>query len=277
MEANPNINVSYGSEFSPVYPFIEELSSLRKVLFVTTSTRSDFVSGKGEKPKSTQLAYHLAKMLERKGTTEVKVIEAPSLKIYDCLGCVSELNGNMCGVKEASVESKEKNPTGNLRCWASHDYEDDELWKIVTPLYESEAVVFFSSQRWGNANAIYQRIIERLDWIENMHSCFGEPSTITGKKAGFVLLGQNWHVKETLDVQKKVLDFYGFETPTNLFMGWQFTRDENDESRGSYEIAPQTFDSSWNMQLYIPQIKESRETPSYKISVKSFSEFLKFI
>jgi hypothetical protein len=149
MEANPNINVSYGSEFSPVYPFIEELSSLRKVLFVTTSTRSEFVSGKGEKPKSTQLAYHLAKMLERKGTTEVKVIEAPSLKIYDCLGCVSELNGNMCGVKEASVESKEKNPTGNLRCWASHDYEDDELWKIVTPSIRIRSCCFFLVTKMG--------------------------------------------------------------------------------------------------------------------------------
>lgn len=275
MEINPNILVSYGSESSPIEPFIEELSSVGKVLFVTTSTRSDFVSEKGEKAKSTQLAYHLADILKRKGTTKVEVVDAPSLKIYDCLGCVSELNGNMCGVKEAAVKDKSKNPTGNLRCWASHDYEDDELWKIVNPLYEADVVVFFSSQRWGNANAIYQRIIERLDWIENMHSTLGEPSTTSGKKAGFVLIGQNWRVKETLDVQKQVLDFYGFETPTNLFMGWQFTRDSNDESTTSYQAAPQTFDFSWNMELYIPQLKESRQTPSFKISVKNFSDFLK--
>lgn len=269
------VNISYGSELSPVNPFIEELSSMRKVLFITTSTRSDFVSEKGEKPKSTQLAEHLADILNRKGTTKVEIINAPSLKIHDCLGCVSELNGNMCGVEAARVKDTEKNPTGNLRCWASHDYEDDELWKIVNPLYESDAVVFFSSQRWGSANAIYQRIIERLDWIENMHSTLGEPSTISGKKAGFVLIGQNWRVKETLEVQKQVLDFYGFDTPSNLFLGWQFTRDSNDESEGSYKAAPQAFDASLNVELYIPQIKESRETPSYKISVKNFSEFLR--
>jgi len=269
------LQVGYGPEVINLYPFINTLSKLRKVLFVTTSNRSPFVAKQGEKAKSTQLAEHLAGIIARKGA-EVEVIDASALNIYNCLGCVSELHGNMCGSKASSVKDKEKNPTGNLRCWASHDFEDDELWKIVNPLYKSDAVIFFSSQRWGTANAIYQKLIERLDWIENMHYSMGEESTISGKKAGFVLIGQNWRVEESVNMQREVLEFYGFDTPPELFMGWQFTRDILDESEESYKEAPYTFEQSWSLQLYIPEIKHgeepAKEPKSFK--VKGFGDFL---
>jgi multimeric flavodoxin WrbA len=269
------LQVGYGPEVINLYPFVNELSKLRKVLFITTSNRSPFVAKQGEKAKSTQLAEHLAGIITRKGA-EVEVIDASALNIHNCLGCVSELHGNMCGSKPSSVKDKEKNPTGNLRCWASHDFEDDELWKIVNPLYESDAVVFFSSQRWGTANAIYQKLIERLDWIENMHYSMGEPSTVEGKKAGFVLLGQNWRVQESVNMQREVLEYYGFDTPPELFMGWQFTRDVQDESEESYKEAPYTFEQSWSLQLYIPDIKHGEESPQEPKSfkVKGFGDFL---
>jgi multimeric flavodoxin WrbA len=269
---NPEIQVAYGPEVVNTFPFLNELSTLKKVLFVTTSNRSPYVEKQGEVAKSSQLARHFKDQLEQRGV-EVEIIDAAKLTIHNCLGCVSELHGNQCGAKASKVKNKEKNPTGNLRCWASHDFEDDELWKIVNPLYESDAVIFFSSQRWGTANAIYQKLIERLDWIENMHSNMGEPSTIKGKKAGFVLIGQNWRVKDAVDMQREVLEFYGFETPAELFMGWQFTRDIQDESEASYKEAPERFEQSWNMHLYIPQLKENRNYPE-RFQIKNFGDFL---
>jgi multimeric flavodoxin WrbA len=264
--------VVYGPETVNTFPFLSELSTLKKVLFVTTSNRSPYVEKQGEVAKSSQLARHFKEQLEQKGV-DVEIIDAAKLNIHNCLGCVSELHGNQCGAKASKVKDKQKNPTGNLRCWASHDFEDDELWKIVNPLYESDAVVFFSSQRWGTANAIYQKLIERLDWIENIHSNMDEPSTIKGKKAGFVLIGQNWRVKEAVDMQREVLEFYGFETPPQLFMGWQFTRDVFDETKASYQEAPERFEQSWNMHLYIPQLKEGKIFPE-TFQIKNFGDFL---
>jgi len=263
------LQVKYGPETVDLYKFLDCLSGCKKVLFITTSTRSDFVSSKGESPKSSQLAFHIQKLLSRK-SIDVQILNGSKLKIYNCLGCVSELLGNQCGVKKSKVKDKTKNPTGNLRCWASHDYKDDELWKLVNPLFESDAVIFFGSQRWGSVNAIYQKIIERLDWIENMHTALGEPSTIKGKKAGLVLIGHNWAVSDSLKLQQKVLDSFGFETPSDLFIGWQFTRDENDENLKSYVQDPNTFQSSWNMELKFPNLNES----SSNQQIRNLGDFL---
>ena len=263
------LQVKYGPETVELFRFLDSLSGCKKVLFVTTSTRSDFVASKGESPKSSQLAFHLQKILQKK-EIQVEIIDCSKLKIYNCLGCTSELMGNQCGVKKSKVKDKTKNPTGNLRCWASHDYEDDELWKLVNPLYESDAIVFFGSQRWGNVNAIYQKIIERLNWIENMHTALGEPSTIKKKKAGLVLLGQNWSVAESVQFQQRVLNFFGFETPSELFIGWQFTRDSKDENLKSYEQAPVTFEKSWNMDLKFPNLNESVSNSS----IRNLGDFL---
>ena len=193
------------------------------------------------------------------------------------MGCVSEIHGNHCGVKEAAVKDKEKNPTGNLRCWASHDFEDDELYKIVNSLYDSQAIIFFGSQRWGSVNAIYQRLIERLDWIENMHTTLGEKNTVEGIQAGLIVIGQNWKVEESLDTQKKVLEFFGFDVPEELFIGWQYTRDANDESPESYKNAPDTFEISWNMPLYHWEKEEGTELSVEKNESETFKTFNEFI
>ena len=270
------MEIKYGPEIEDIGRFLDKLTPHKKVTFVTTSTRSPYVEKNGEIPKSNQLAMHLAEKLRSRGP-KVEVINAAKLKIYDCMGCVSEIHGNHCGVKEAAVKDKEKNPTGNLRCWASHDFDDDELYKIVNSLYDSQAIIFFGSQRWGSVNAIYQRLIERLDWIENMHSTLGEKSTVEGIQAGLIVIGQNWKVEESLDTQKKVLEFFGFDVPEELFIGWQYTRDANDESPESYKNAPETFEISWNMPLYHWEKEEGTELGVEKNENETFRTFNQFI
>jgi multimeric flavodoxin WrbA len=218
----------------------------------------------------------LAEKLRQRGV-KVEVIDAAKLKIHDCMGCVSELHGNHCGVKEAKLKDEEKNPTGNIRCWASHDFEDDELYKIANSIYDSQAIIFFGSQRWGSVNAIYQRLIERLDWIENMHTTLGEKSTVSGIQAGLIVIGQNWRVEDSITTQKKVLEFFGFDTPDELFIGWQYTRDANDESPQSYKNAPETFEIAWNMPLYHWEKEEGTELSVEKNESQSFRTFNEFI
>jgi len=277
-----NIQVKYGPEMENIYPFLSTLSAEKRILFITTSNRGEYISSKGEKPKSTRLAEHFKSLLEERGV-EVVLMDAAKLKIHNCLGCVSELKGNMCGSPESKLKDEKKNPHGHLKCWASHDFKDDELWKIANEIYESDAIIFFASNRWGNPNAIYQKLIERLDWIESSHTTYNGPNTIKGKKAGMILIGQNWRVQESLEVQYHVLNFFGFETPEELFLGWQFTRDTLDEEQKSYQEAPNTFEQSWGTDIPNKEetikkegglVKESEVQKFRSVKVSDFSEFI---
>jgi multimeric flavodoxin WrbA len=223
---------------------ITYLDKKNKVLLLTTSNRYQIPDGEKDIPKSTLLAQVVQKALGNKAV----IIDVPELKIYPCEGNVSRKDGNSCGVKDAVLKSKTKNPSGNHRCWASINHSDDELWKISKELFESDAVVFFSSIRWGQANGYYQKLIERLNWIENRDTTLGEDSIVDKIDAGFICVGQNWNGPEVVDTQKEVHAFFGFKTPSELYWNWQFTRDENDESQRSYKASYAAFDKDFNIE-----------------------------
>jgi len=163
------------------------------------------------------------------------IIDVTKLNIYPCEGNVSTSKGNNCGVKGAVLKDKNKNPSGCHRCWASINNRDDELWKISKPLLESEAVLFVGSVRWGQMNAIYQKLIERLTWLENRHSTLEEDNIIKRIDAGLICVGQNWRGAKIIKIQKKVLNWFGFTTPKELFWNWQYTKDAEDETQESYK------------------------------------------
>jgi hypothetical protein len=203
-----------------------------KVLLITTSNRAKESSKDGtDKPKSTRIAEVVQRSL---GAHKCTLVDVSKLKIYNCEGNVSSKDGNNCGVRDSKLQDKEKNPSGNLRCWASYNNPDDELWKVVTPLLEADAVVFFGSVRWGQANAYYQKLIERLDWIENRWATLGERNIVKDIESGFIFIGHNWNVNNVVKTQKQVHEFYGFTPVDPLYFGWQFTEDVNDESKEGY-------------------------------------------
>ena len=222
---------------------ITYLKDKKNVLLLTTSNRWE---GDKEQPKSTQMAEFIKKEL---GDTKAELIDVSKLTLYCCEGNVSRSDGNNCGVKDAVLKDKEKNPSGNHRCWASINNKDDELWKITKALFEADAVVFFVSVRWGQTNSIYQKLIERLDWIENRHTTLKEDNIIEGKDAGVIAIGQNWNGETVIQTQKKVLDFYGFNVPDQLFFNWQYTDDTLDESAESYKKAPKAFEQAFDIKL----------------------------
>ena len=207
---------------------ITYLKKKKKILILTTSNR--WVGNK-EDPKSTIIAKEIAKKLGKKAT----IIDVTKLNIYPCEGNVSTSKGNNCGVKGAVLKDKNKNPSGCHRCWASINNGDDELWKISKPLLESEAVLFVGSVRWGQMNAIYQKLIERLTWLENRHSTLEEDNIIKRIDAGLICVGQNWRGAKIIKIQKKVLNWFGFTTPKELFWNWQYTKDAEDETQESYK------------------------------------------
>jgi len=221
---------------------IEHLKKKKKVLFLTTSNRWE---GDKEKPKSTLLA----EFIKSKVGDTVELIDVSKLNIYCCEGNVSKKDGNNCGVKEAVLKDKEKNPSGNHRCWASINNKDDELWKVSKPLFEADAVVFFISIRWGQTNSVYQRLIERLDWIENRYSTLKEDNIIKDKDVGIIAVGQNWNGANVIETQKQVLDFYGFNLVDDLCFNWQYTKDTLDESQKSYKDASKAFEKVFGIKV----------------------------
>ncbi|HHQ45118.1 MAG TPA: hypothetical protein ENN13_03170 [Candidatus Altiarchaeales archaeon] len=143
--------------------------------------------------------------------------------------------------KKSVLKDRERNPSGFHRCWASFNHKDDELWRVSKVLFESDAVVFFGSVHWGQMNAVYQRLLERLTWIENRHSTLGEDNVVGKIDAGVVVLGHNWRSAEVLELQKRVLGFFGFNVRDELCLSWQYTGDEDDESPESYAKAAGEF------------------------------------
>jgi multimeric flavodoxin WrbA len=211
----------------------------KKVLIITTSTRWE---GDKELPKSSILANEIASRLDN-----AEVIDASKLHIYQCEGNVSTSKGNSCGLKDAVLKDSEKNPSGQHRCWASINHSDDELWKISRPLFEADVILFFVSVRWGAANAVYQKVIERLNWLENRHTTLGEENIIANKEAGIIAIGHNWNGGNVVELQKQVLNYYGFLVPEELSFNWQWTSDSNDESQSGYKAERGAFEKFFGL------------------------------
>lgn len=241
-------------EFSTLYNFLKN-NKKSKILFLTTSNRWE---GDKETPKSSIIAGELKNRLDN-----CEIIDVSKLKIFPCEGNVSLKKGNNCGVKDALLKNKEKNPHNFIRCWASINNKSDEMYKVANKIYESDIIIFFGSIRWGKMNAIYANLMERLTWIENRYSSLKEPNLLKNKMAGIVAVGQNWNGKETIELEKEVLKFYGFKVPNQLSFNWQFTTDENDESQESYK------------KTWVVFLKEFDFFDALKESIISFSNFIK--
>lgn len=226
--------------FKKLQKTILELDKLDKVLLLACSNRYNWDPNNVDIPKSTILAMIIQEYLGDKAV----LIDVPELKIYPCEGNVSRKEGNSCGVKKSLLKSDTKNPTGFHRCWASLNEKDDELWKISKELFESNAVIFFTSVRWGQASMFYQKLIERLNWINNRHIPYGEPNIIEDTTSGFILVGQHKYADKICQLQYENHDYYGFNVNKNLYWYWNAENIEYDEEtlQGYIESYPEFFE-----------------------------------
>ena len=217
---------------------IKELEKYKKVLLLTCSNRGEEVS-KTQLPKSSILARVIHNNLDNS-----TIIDVTKLKIYPCEGNVSRMEGNVCGIKEALLDDPEKNPSGYHRCWASVHNPDDELWKISKELFESDCVVFFASVRWGAANMFYQKLIERLNWINNRFIPYGEENIIKDISSGFIIIGQHKYGDDIAELQYNNHEYYGFNVNKELYWNWNAENIEYDDEtlQGYLDSYPEFFD-----------------------------------
>jgi hypothetical protein len=219
---------------------IRHLETRNDILLLTTSTR--YRKHTWDIPKSTQLALRVQEHLTQR-QKHVTLLDVPKLKIHTCEGNISALKGNRCGLLEAKLPDRSKNPTGQHRCWASINNADDQLYVITRELFRSRVVVFFVSVRWGQTNSVYQRLFERLSWIENRFTTLGEAPIpqLKGLEAGIVVFGQNWNDAQVLRTQRQNFVWFGWKTPAALSFHWQYTLDAEEESSESYLGAIEEF------------------------------------
>lgn len=217
---------------------IKELEKYKKVLLLTCSNRGEEVS-KTQLPKSSILARVIHNNLDNS-----TIIDVTKLKIYPCEGNVSRMDGNVCGIKEALLDDPEKNPSGYHRCWASVHNPDDELWKVSKELFESDCVVFFASVRWGAANMFYQKLIERLNWINNRFIPYGEENIIKNISSGFIIVGQHEYGDDIAELQYNNHEYYGFNVNKELYWNWNAEDIEFDDEtlQGYLDSYPEFFD-----------------------------------
>ena len=230
----------------------------KKVLLLTTSNRWE---GQKEEPKSSMLASRIAAGLKNSQTINVS-----KLRIFPCEGNVSTHGGNTCGLRDAALNDKKKNPTGHIRCWASINNPTDEMHKVANAILDADVVLFFGSIRWGKMNSIYAELIERLTWLENRHTTLGESNLLKGKQAGVIAVGHNWNGKEAVELEREVLRFFGFETPEELSLNWQMLTDAKDETKSGYKKEYAAFNKHFEL---IERIKEA-----VRYQVKRFGQFL---
>lgn len=218
---------------APAARLLHYLETKDDVLLVTTSNR--YHKHTWDTPKTSELAHLVQRRLEE-ADKRVVLLDAAKLRIHTCEGNISTSRGNHCGVPDSRLVDQEKNPTGHHRCWASFNNADDELYVVSRALFAAKVVVFFVSVRWGQTNSIYQRLLERLTWIENRVSTLGEPPIpeLASLEAGLVVFGHNWNDDHVLATQRRVFQWFGWKAPEALSFAWQHTSDENDESPSSY-------------------------------------------
>ena len=215
------------TELKRLYNYLKK-NNKKKILFLTTSNRW---SGDKELPKSSIIAEEILKKL---GDDRCQIMNVAKLKIFPCEGNVSTKRGNTCGLKDAKLNDKEKNPTGQIRCWAALNNKSDEMYKVANAIFESDIIIFFGSIRWGKMNAIYTSLIERLTWLENRHTTLGESNLLKDKEVGVIAVGHNWNGQGAVELEKAVLSFFGFKTPSQLSFNWQYLKNANDESKEEY-------------------------------------------
>jgi len=96
---------------------------------------------------------------------------------------------------------------------------DDDWPAIVTRLKAADIVLFCTPIWWGGRSSLMQRVIERLDALDEEYSATGR-SAIKGKVAGIVITGSEDGALSVMGSIMMVLSFMGFTLPPECCAYW---------------------------------------------------------
>jgi len=97
--------------------------------------------------------------------------------------------------------------------------QDDEWPEIVEKLKKADIVIFATPVWWGGRSSLMQRIIERMDALDEEYLQGGR-SALLNKVAGIVITGSEDGAQATLGGIMEVLTFMNFTLPPECCAYW---------------------------------------------------------
>lgn len=97
--------------------------------------------------------------------------------------------------------------------------KDDEWPGIVKKLKAADIVIFATPIWWGGRSSLMQRIIERMDALDEEYIAGGR-SALLNKVAGIVITGSEDGAQSTLGSIMEVLTFMNFTLPPECCAYW---------------------------------------------------------
>ena len=190
-----------------------------KITGISTTTHVETDSA------SVEVLKKVLKILETLGYDTV-FINANDLHIVENLSCYAG------GAKNcASYDA------GKYRCWAHFNSVEepekyggvDEMPVIYDAINNSDIIIFSTSNRWMNHSALLQKIIERMNTLENRVSVYKEKSPLKGKRCGVIVTGQHYQSQQVAAKLLEVFSLMGFTSSLDEMFTWQKTWNMNKE------------------------------------------------
>lgn len=97
--------------------------------------------------------------------------------------------------------------------------DDDDWPELVTKLKAADIVLFATPIWWGGRSSLMQRLIERMDALDEEYIASGR-SALYNKVAGVVITGSEDGALSTLGTIMMVLTFMGFTLPPECCAYW---------------------------------------------------------
>ncbi|MBI4360682.1 flavodoxin family protein [Candidatus Micrarchaeota archaeon] len=214
-----------------------------KAVGISTSSRPEY-GGKSSHSKKI-----LSEVMDKLGAlgAETSLIDAKTLNIYECAGYYSR------GQTECIFP-----------CKTSIARQDDAMKNVYRALLENDVVIWATPVRWGMYSALFKKIIERMNCIENMQSVFGV-NLIQDKVAGFVVIGHEDGAQNTAGLMAITMSNMGWTIPKHCMCYYTGPSDEQTE-----------LDDERIAENQVHELAENLAESAYQLAVKLTGKKKKF-
>lgn len=167
-------------------------------------------------------------------------------------------------LKKYSVES-EKIRLSDLNI--NHGFETDmkdDFDLVLKKIAESEIIIFATSIHWGQPSSIMQKVIERLNQIDDEYLETGKASVLKHKVAGMVITGHEDGAQNVIETLANALIWYGFVIPPESVTYWvgesgkKFS-DDTESRRNNKDTIRTVKEAAKNLYGYAKMVFENKE------------------
>lgn len=143
--------------------------------------------------------------------------------------------------------------------------EDDEWPSIVEKIKAADIIIFATPVWWGGRSSLMQRIIERLDALDEEYSASGR-NVLLNKVAGIVITGSEDGALSTMGTIMMVLTWMGFTLPPECAAYWvgevgQPVKDDAAKRRKNEATQHMAKNLARNLVYYAQLLKKHPLTP----------------